>query len=118
MLPEERAAVLKERAESAVAEQARAEAEARAREAEARARAAEAEARRAELELAQAGAPDPYDIGLGPVFGPFVGAFPGVVIGAPTLPNCPPKPRSLVGHRGRKTGVAAESRHRHRRGRN
>ena len=117
MLPEERAAVLRERAESAVAVQARAEAEARAREAEARARAAEAEARRAELELAQASA-DPYDIGLGPVFGPYLGAFPGVVIGAPGLPNCPPKPRSfVVVHRNRKA-VAGESRHRHRRGRN
>jgi len=118
VLPEERSAILKERAESTVAEQARAEAEARAREAEARARAAEAEARRAELELAQASSgPDPYG-GLGAVYGPYVGAFPGVVIGAPAGPNCP-KPRSfVVVHRTRKSAVTKETSPRHRRDRN
>jgi hypothetical protein len=54
---EERATLLRERAESAAAARARAEAEARIREAEARARAAEAEARQAEaaLRAAEAG---------------------------------------------------------------
>jgi len=55
--PEQRTAMLRARAEEALAERALAEASARAREAEARARIAEAEARRAEAEAAAAAAP-------------------------------------------------------------
>jgi hypothetical protein len=72
--PDERDAVLRERADAAAEERARAEASARAREAEARARAAEAEARRAEAEARQAEAasygvtslPFVFGGGLGP----------------------------------------------------
>jgi hypothetical protein len=86
VLPEERAAMLKDRADETVAERARAEADARAREAEARAREAEAEARRAEIEAEQAAAAPIYS----PGYGPFVG-FPVVTV--PRAPRCA-KPRA------------------------
>ncbi len=68
MSPDERGALVRERADAAAAASARSEAEARAREAEARAREAEAEAKRAEAEASQAGdagIPYPWIIGGG-----------------------------------------------------
>jgi hypothetical protein len=118
VLPEERAAILKERVEEGLAERARIEADARAREAEARARAAEAEARRAEIEAGQAATAVPA------AFGPFVGlpgdftTFGGVVIGqSPLLPHCATRRPSVllppVTHRG--GVVTPQPRHHHHR---
>jgi hypothetical protein len=77
--PEERAAVLAERAAEAHARELRAETEARAREAEARARTAEADARRAEAEAQDPGNGDgiPYPYVYGGV-GVYGGGYGGV----------------------------------------
>jgi len=73
--PEERRAILEERAATAIANRDRIEAEARVREAEARARAAEAEARRAEYESQPPGA---IPLGMGYPYG---GVYGGPVLG-------------------------------------
>jgi hypothetical protein len=81
MRPEERQALLAERAAETAERHARVEAEARAREAEARARAAEAEARRAEAAAAAGSQPAGIPFGVfGPAFGSF-GAFGGFGFG-------------------------------------
>jgi hypothetical protein len=119
--PDERRAILEERAAMAVAERERIEAEARAREAEARARVAEAEARRAEYEPQPPGSiPLGMDYPYGGVYGgPFVGGFydpfgpyavappppPTVVMTGPQpRRDRPPRPRADGG--GRPTGGA------------
>jgi hypothetical protein len=86
--PEERASILRERSDDAIARQARAEAEARAREAEARADAAEADARRAET--SEGGIPlDPYVYGPGYGYGGPIVAPPIAGRGRPCAPYCP-----------------------------
>ena len=110
--PEERAAILRERAEAAAEDRARAEASARAREAEARARAAEAEARLVEAQAAQVEAAS-YGVSSGPFFfgGGIVGGFhedfvtrpprrppTTVVIVKPVVRKPPHKPAPRRGH--------------------
>jgi hypothetical protein len=75
VLPEERRAILEERAASAAAARERIEAEARTREAEARARVAEAEARRAEQDAQQSGGIPLGDYPYGSVYGGGYGPY-------------------------------------------
>ena len=92
--PEERRAILEERAASAAAVRDRIEADARAREAEARARTAEAEARRAEMDAQSGAIPLGMGYPYGGVFGgPFVG---GVFNPAPFAVAPPPPPPAVI----------------------
>lgn len=85
LTPVERAAVLRERAEAAVAASARSEAEARAREAEARARQAEADAHRAETAATQQTDPGAFPYPW--IFGGSVGCGVGVGCGTHVRPT-------------------------------
>jgi hypothetical protein len=99
VLPEERRAILEERAAAGVAARDRIEAEARAREAEARARVAEAEARRAEYDAQQSGA-IPLGMGYpyGGIYGDPYGPYGGSVYDpyGPYVVAPPPPPPVIV----------------------
>ena len=122
VLPDERRAILEERAASAAAARDRIEAEARGREAEARARIAEAEARRAEQDAQQGSIPlgdypyggvyggvyggygpyDPYGVGVYDPYGPGVVGPPPPPPLIVTVPVYPPQRDH--GSRGRHDG--------------
>jgi hypothetical protein len=114
--PEERQALLQERALRAAESRARAESDARVREAEARARAAEAEAHRMEVEAEQAaagdgGIPYPYVFGGGGIVTP-VTVDPGPQPEPPTVVVVAP-PRQPQRDRGsRNGGVGVQGRSR------
>jgi hypothetical protein len=107
VMPDERRAILEERAAAAVAERDRIESEARTREAEARARAAEADARRAEADAQQSGG---IPLGMDYPYGGVYGAPYGGVVYDPFGPYAvappPPPPTVIV--------VAAPPQHRDR----